>query len=126
MKARHILFAGLFWIVVFMMSCAHVQPVVTKCAPSAEQAVIDATIGALAQDDYEAELAKVGVAVLPCVLVATVQEIVDSLSGVKAAGLDAAVVQRHAREWLAVHSPGGSHASIPATRYSRFIWLRYA
>lgn len=92
--------------------CAHVQTVVTTCEGATPELL--AGVGtALAVTDYEGAVTRAAVGVAPCLLVATVQEIAESLArttpapNVKAAldstAADPVVVQRHAREWLAVH-----------------------
>jgi hypothetical protein len=91
----------------FGASCAHVTPVVAKCEGDAA-ALIPTVIPALAAQDYEAAIAKATVGIAPCLVIAAVQEIVDSLSAkAQFAGapqpLDATIVQRHGREWLATH-----------------------
>ena len=95
--------------IVASAGCAHVQTVATKCEGVATD-LIPVVAPALAEGDYEVAIAKATIGVAPCLVVAAIQEIRDSLSAkAQFAGadrpLDSVVVLRHANEWLASHGP---------------------
>lgn len=96
--------AAIGLVIVGYAGCAHVGNVTRKCEGAVTQQLLTDVGGALAEQDYEVAIVKATVGVAPCLVIATVQEIADSLSQTtKASGIDVVIVQRHAREYLATH-----------------------
>lgn len=100
-----------------LINCAHAAPVIQQCQGTVTPALIVDVGTALGEKDYEAAISKATVGVLPCLVVATVQEVIRSLdenSSVKAAlAIDPDVVRMHGHEWLAVHGQQGRAAPAP-------------
>jgi hypothetical protein len=86
------------------VGCAHVATVAGKCEGTVTPALVDVVEGALQRDDYTSALVSVTAGVAPCLVMATVEEIVNVLSTSKAAFTpQSEVVLEHGKAWFSAH-----------------------
>lgn len=79
MKARHLLFAAAFWILVFLMSCAHVAAVADECKGTVTPELLEQVANAAARSDYTSALID-GIPVASCLVIAAAKELYTALA----------------------------------------------